>query len=80
MIAIFSRRELADELRGAHRLVVLVVAHERLLDAEVPEQIQAVPRVLAGDEVGILQHFERAERDVAKIADGRGDEGEHGEG
>lgn len=56
---------------------MLVVAHERLGNSEMPEQMDAVPRILTGDEVGFLQRIERTERDVAEIANGRGNEEEH---
>jgi hypothetical protein len=36
-----------------------------------------MPRVLGGDEVCAFQNFERAQRDVAEISDGRCDEVEH---
>ena len=73
----FPGGEFFDQFGGAARFVVLVVAHEGFRDSEMPEQMAAVPRVLARDEVRALEHFERAQRDVAEIADGRGDDEEH---
>ena len=70
----FAGGEFFDQLRGAPRFVVFVIADERLVDLEVPEQIPGVPRVFAGDEIDALEHLQRAQRDVPEIADGSGDE------
>jgi hypothetical protein len=70
--------EVFDEFGGAARFVVFVVADERLRDREMAQEISGMARVFAGDDVGALQHLQRAERDVAESPDGRGDEGEHG--
>ena len=47
-------------------------------DLEVVEQLLRLAGVFAGDAVGTAQHIEGAEGDVAKVADGRGDEVEAG--
>ena len=76
---VFSGGEFFDEFGGAARFVVLVVADERLADFKVREQMPAVPGVFARDQIHRLQNLQRAERDVAEISDGCGDEVEHGD-
>ncbi len=63
-----------DQLGGARQLVVLVIADGGLVDAVVVQQRGRVPRVLAGDEVNLLEHVQRAQSDVFQIANGRADE------
>jgi hypothetical protein len=55
-----------------------MITDERLADLEVPQQMAGVSRVFAGDQIDAFQDFERAKRDVAEVADGSGDEVEHG--
>ena len=59
---------------GARQFIVLVIADERLMNFEMIEQLQGVPRIFAGDLVDFLQNAQRAQRDVFQIADGRGHE------
>ena len=65
----FAGGEPCQELRPRRGGVVLVVGRERCGDAVMVEQLARDPRVLAGDQVGRGQRFQRAERDVAQIAD-----------
>ena len=60
------------------RLVVLVVAGSRRLNAEVVEQFLGLPRILAGDAVGTFQHPQRSQCDVFQIADRGSDQIETG--
>ena len=60
-----------DELARPRRLVVLVIRDERRLHAEAVEQHARAPRVLAGDDVGVAQRRQRAQRDVLEVADRR---------
>jgi putative endonuclease len=46
----------------------------RTVDAVGAQQLLRVPRVLASDAVGQLQHVQRAQRDIPQVADGRGHE------
>ena len=55
-------------------LIVLVAAYRGLCDFEMVEQLLRLARVFAGDAVHAAQHVERAQRDVAEVADGSGDE------
>src|SRR4030095_8690982 len=75
---VFSGGELLDQLRGAARFIVLVIADERFADLEVLQQMAGVSRVFAGDQIDAFQDFERAERNVTEVADGSGDEVEQG--
>ena len=63
------RQQLRPRLGG----VVLVIGRERRRDAVVVEELAGDARVLAGDQVGGRQHFERPQRDVAQVADRGGD-------
>jgi len=38
------------------------------------QQLPGVARVLGGDDVALAQHAQSAQRDVLKVANGRGDE------
>ena len=49
----------------------LVQTLDALLDAEMGEQPARHARVFGADDVGVAQGIERAQRDVAEIADGR---------
>ena len=68
---VFARGEAFDQLGGAHRFVVLVVAHQRFPNFEMPQQISGVPRVFGGDQVDGFENRERAQSNVVEIADGR---------
>ena len=58
-----------QELRPRRRGVVLVIGRQRRRDAVMVEQLAGDARVLAGDQVGGGQRFERPQRDVAQVAD-----------
>ena len=73
--ATFSpRAEPFDDFLAAPGLVELEIAQQRFGDAEMLQQLAGVARVLGGDDVALAQHAQRAQRDVLKIADGRGNE------
>ena len=56
----------------AHALgIVLVIGQQRPADAMAGQQFQADPGILAKDGIGALQDLERAQADIAGIADGR---------
>ena len=67
---------MSSEARDA--LVVLVATDGFFLDLEMIEQLLSLARVFAGDAVNVAQNFKRAQSDVAKVADGSGDEVEAG--
>ncbi len=67
-----------EEPRPLPRRIVLVIGREFGTDAEMAEQLAAVPRVLRRDQFGAGEHGERAQRDVAEIADRRRHEIEAG--
>ena len=73
----FAGGKLLDEFGGAARFVVFVVADERLSDFKMREQVPAVPRVFARDQIDRFQNLQRAECDVTEVSDRRGDEVEH---
>ncbi len=54
------------------RPVVLVVAHQRLSDVKMVQQLHADPGVLRRDKIGLGQRLHRPGRQVAQVADGRG--------
>ncbi len=58
----------------ALRRIVLVIGRERRRDGVAVEQLAGDAGVLAGDQVGAGQRFQRAQRDVAEIADRGGDD------
>ena len=60
-----------DELGGPLALVVLVVGDQRRLHAVALEQHPRAARVLAGDDVGLAQRGEHAQRDVLEVPDRR---------
>ena len=60
-----------DELGRARLLVLLVVADELAGDAVVLEQRAGAAGVLAGDQVGLAQCRQHAQRDVLEVADRR---------
>ena len=53
---------------------MLVIRDGTLADAVAAEQHAGDARVLCGDDIGAGQDFERAQRDIAEIADRRRDE------
>src|SRR5262245_61460904 len=63
------RRQIAQELRTPRELVVLVVAHGGLVDVEVRQEGARPPRVLAGHQVDLAQHSQRAQSNVLEVAD-----------
>jgi hypothetical protein len=67
-----------DQFGGTGALVVLVATDSFFLDLEMIEKFLGLARVFAGDAVDIAQNFKRAQRDIAQIADGSGDEVEAG--
>ena len=64
--------KLPQKLGACCRGVVIVVGCERTIDRVTFEQLAGHPRVLAGDEVGGRKRGQRAQRDVAEVADGGG--------
>src|SRR5207344_298043 len=58
-----------EDLGPAGQLVVLEVGRGRRVDVEVGEQGPGAARVLAGDQVDLTQHAERARGDVFEVAD-----------
>jgi hypothetical protein len=63
-----------EKFRRARHLVVLVIAHKRLRDFVVIQELLRVAGVFAGDLAGFAQDAQGAQGDVFKIADGRSDE------
>ena len=63
--------EAGSEFFGALRLVVVVIAHRRLVDIVVIQQFARLPRVFARDQVGLAQHADGAIGDVLEVPDGR---------
>src|SRR6266852_3304957 len=61
------------QFRRAGQLIVFVVADERPMNVVVREELQGMPRVLAGDLIDFLQDAQRPQRDVLQIADRRAD-------
>src|SRR5439155_296526 len=68
--------QLAHELRALPALVVLVIAGGRSPDLVTGQQNPGVASVLAGDQIDLAQHAERAQRHVLEVADRRGDDEE----
>ena len=66
-----SRRNSAGR---ALRRIVVVVGRERRGDGVAVEELSRHPRILAGDQVGAGQRVQRAQGDVAEIADRGGDD------
>ncbi len=54
--------------------IVLVIGRERRCDGVAVEQFAGDAGVLAGDQVGAGERFQRAQRDVAEIADRGGND------
>ena len=63
-----------QQLACGGALVVLVQGHGAGVDAVAREQRARGARVLAGDDIGLAQRFERARAGVGQIADRRGDD------
>jgi hypothetical protein len=71
-------REQIDDAVARLAFVVLVERDLRLVNLKALEQLAGVARILGGDEVNRAQRVECAGADVAQIADGGGDQVEHG--
>ena len=72
-----QRAGLTGQQAGEDRLsrcgtVVLVIADQRLFDAEMIQQLHRDTGILSGNEIGVLQRFHGAGREVSQIADGGG--------
>ena len=63
-----------QKLGGGGALVVLVQCNRARRDGVPREQRAAGARVLAGDQIGSAQRFDRARAGVAQVADRRGDD------
>ena len=50
-----SAANLFPQLRGLLLFIEVVIADERLLDAEVVQELQSLTRVFTGDEIGALR-------------------------
>ena len=59
------------EFFGALRLVVVVIAHGRLVNIVVIQQFARLPRIFARDQIGFAQHADGAIGDVLQVPDGR---------
>ncbi len=68
--ALFERKY---DFGSASEFVVLVVAHQWLVNVVVGEKLLRVAGVLAGDLIDFLEDAEGAESDVLEIADGSAD-------
>ncbi len=75
--ALFERKY---DFGSASEFVVLVVAHQRLVNVVVGEKLLRVAGVLAGDLIDFLEDAKGAESDVLEVADGSADEIETAEG
>jgi len=62
-----------DQFGRLGHLIVLVIADGASVDSVVREQLLRLARVLAGDQVNLLEHAQGAQGDVLEIADWRGD-------
>ena len=67
-------QQLGPRLRG----IVVVVGRQRGRDGVAVEQLAGDAGVLAGDQVGAGQRGKRAQRNIAEIADGGGDDVQSG--
>lgn len=75
----FAGAKGGQEFFAAILFIVLVVAHQRLLDSVVIEEFSAVARVFTGDAVNlVLQNTNGSKGDVFKVSDGGGDKIECG--
>ena len=53
------------------RAVVLVVAHERLFNLKMVQQLHGHARILGGDEIRAAQRLDGAGREIPEVSDGR---------
>ena len=53
------------------RAVVLMVAHERLFDLKMVQQLHGHARILGGDEIRAAQRLDGAGREIPEVSDGR---------
>ncbi len=67
-----------NEVGNPLLFVVVVKRNQGAGDFEVIEELKGVTGVLAGDEVSVPQRVDRPKGNVPQIADGGGDEGDHG--
>ena len=68
-----SQQPLQNRLSGRD-MIVLMIAHQRLLDFKVVQQLHGYPCVLRCNEIHLLQRFNGTRREVSQIADGGGDQ------
>ena len=66
------------EFAATRGFVVAVQADERFFYAEMLEEESAVAGILGGDEVGCAKRFDRTECDILTVADGGGNDAQHG--
>ena len=64
--------QLPQQTLGFGRLVVLVVARHRRVDAEMAQQNAGMPRVFRGDQIRLAQHTLRPAGHVLEVAYRRG--------
>ena len=69
--AALARQEPAQDDGAALGLVVLIVAHQRALKAQVGQQLQGNAGVLRRHKIRLFQGLHGPGRDVAQVADGR---------
>jgi hypothetical protein len=70
--------ESGKQLRPLLFRIVIVIGDERRDDAVVAQEHGGDPGILAGDQIGSGQRCQSANRNIAEIADGRGDDMEAG--
>ena len=63
-----------DNLRSALLAVVLMIAHHRLGDLQIVQQLTAHPGVLRRDKVALAENAHRAVGQILQIADRRADQ------
>ena len=74
----FAGSETCGKGFGRLVLIELMVAHQARRDVVVLEKLSARPGVFGQYDIDLSEDAERTEGDVFQIADGRGDEVEHG--
>ena len=72
-----QRTGLTGQQAGENRLsrsgtVVLVIADQRFFDVEMIQKLHRNTGILSGNEIGVLQRFHGAGREVSQITDGGG--------
>ena len=72
-----ARQNALDDARAACRLVVLIIADERLFQLQMVQQPQRHPRVLGRDKIRLRKHLAAALGDIGQIADRRRHKIEH---